>query len=120
MSNTVSRTRKLTGIAMLSAVSVVLASAGYPGSYEKGFEISGIADAEALEGVTVYHAGTALRDGKIVTNGGRVLNVTALGDSFEAARNRAYEACELISWDGMTYRKDIGARALRGRDAWEV
>ena len=102
------------------AVSVVLASAGYPGSYEKGFEISGIANAEGLEGVTVYHAGTALRDGKIVTNGGRVLNVTALGDSFEAARNRSYEACELISWEGMTYRKDIGARALRGRDAWEV
>ena len=102
------------------AVSVVLASAGYPGSYKKGFEIFGIADAEALEGVTVYHAGTKVDDtGALVTNGGRVLNVTALGDSFEAARDLAYEACGKISWEGMTYRRAIGARALRGRAAWD-
>jgi len=101
------------------AVSVVLASAGYPGSYEKGFEITGIEAAEALPGVTVYHAGTAERDGKIVTNGGRVLNVTALGPDFESARNRAYEACDLIDFTGKTLRRDIGARALRGRAAWD-
>ena len=100
------------------AVSVVLASKGYPGSYEKGFEITGIEDANALEGVTVYHAGTKLEDGKFYTNGGRVLNVTALGESFEAARDLAYKACDLIDWDGKTLRRDIGARALRGRDRW--
>lgn len=102
------------------AVSVVLTSAGYPGSYEKGKEISGIEAAEALEGVTVYHAGTKLEDGKLVTNGGRVLNVTAVADSFEGARELAYKACELIDFEGKTLRHDIGARALRGRDAWEV
>ena len=102
------------------AVSVVLTSAGYPGSYEKGKEITGIEDAEALEGVTVYHAGTKIEDGKLVTNGGRVLNVTAVADSFEGARELAYKACELIDFEGKTLRHDIGARALRGRDAWEV
>ncbi len=102
------------------AVSVVLASDGYPGSYEKGFEITGIDDANALEGVRVYHAGTKLADGKFYTNGGRVLNVTALGQSFEAARDRAYEACDLINWDGKFMRRDIGARAMRGRSAWEI
>ncbi len=102
------------------AVSVVLASDGYPGSYAKGFEITGIDDANALEGVRVYHAGTKLEDGKFYTNGGRVLNVTALGQSFEAARDRAYEACDLINWDGKFMRRDIGARAMRGRSAWEI
>ena len=102
------------------AVSVVLTSAGYPGHYEKGKEISGIEDAEALEGVTVYHAGTAVVDGRLVTNGGRVLNVTAVADSFEGAREQAYRACDLIHFEGKTLRRDIGARALRGRDAWEI
>ncbi len=102
------------------AVSVVLTSAGYPGSYEKGKPITGIADAETLEGVTVYHAGTKLIAGELVTNGGRVLNVTAVADSFEAAREKAYRACELIDFEGKTLRHDIGARALRGRSAWEV
>ena len=102
------------------AVSVVLTSAGYPGSYEKGKPIRGIADAEALEGVTVYHAGTKLVGGELVTNGGRVLNVTAVADTFEHAREQAYRACELIDFEGKTLRHDIGARALRGRDAWEV
>lgn len=94
------------------AVSVVLTSAGYPGSYEKGKVITGIERAEALEGVTVYHAGTALRDGELVTAGGRVLDVTAVAPIFEEARERAYAACELIDFDGKTYRSDIGARAL--------
>jgi phosphoribosylamine--glycine ligase len=99
------------------AVSVVLASEGYPGSYEKGKPITGIEAAEALDGVTVYHAGTKLlADGTLVTDGGRVLNVTALGSSFVQARERAYEACALISFEGRWYRHDIGARVLKGRE----
>ena len=102
------------------AVSVVLASAGYPGSYPKGLEISGIERAEALPGVTVYHAGTTLDEqGVLRTSGGRVLNVTALGATFAHARERAYEGCDLIEFDGKMLRRDIGARALRGRSAWE-
>ena len=102
------------------AVSVVLTSAGYPGSYEKGKPITGIEQAEELEGVTVYHAGTKTIAGELVTNGGRVLNVTAVADTFEHARERAYRACDRIEFEGKTLRRDIGARALRGRDAWEV
>ena len=102
------------------AVTVVLTSAGYPGSYEKGKVITGVEDAEAMDDVTVYHAGTALTDaGELVTSGGRVLDVTALGDTFEAARDRAYAACEKIQFDGKTLRHDIGLRALRGRAAWD-
>lgn len=101
------------------AVSVVLTSAGYPGSYEKGKVITGIEDAEAMENVTVYHAGTAVNDaGELVTAGGRVLDVTALGETFEAARDLAYAACEKISFEGKTLRRDIGLRALKGREAW--
>ena len=96
------------------AVSVVLTSAGYPGSYEKGKVITGIEKAEELEGVTVYHAGTAVsEDGSIVTSGGRVLDVTAVAPTFEEARARAYEACELIDFEGKTYRSDIGLRAVK-------
>lgn len=95
------------------AVSVVLTSAGYPGSYEKGKVITGIERAEELPGVTVYHAGTALRDGELVTNGGRVLDVTAVAPTFEEARAQAYRACELIDFDGKTYRSDIGMRAIK-------
>lgn len=102
------------------AVSVVLTSKGYPGSYEKGKPIRGIEEAEKLEGVTVYHAGTKTIAGELVTNGGRVLNVTAVADTFEHAREQAYRACDLIDYEGKTLRHDIGARALRGRDAWEV
>lgn len=102
------------------AVSVVLASEGYPGSYERGKVILGVSDAEELEGVIVFHAGTALNpDGELITAGGRVLNVVALGDTFEEARDRAYEACEAIKFEGMQYRSDIGKRALIGRSAWE-
>lgn len=102
------------------AVSVVLTSAGYPGSYEKGKVITGIEDAEALDGVTVYHAGTREQDGQILTNGGRVIDVTALGATFEEARNLAYAACEKIDFEGKTLRHDIGLRALRGRSAWDA
>lgn len=102
------------------AVSVVLTSAGYPGSYEKGKVITGIEDAEALGGVTVYHAGTREQDGQILTNGGRVIDVTALGTTFEDARNLAYAACEKIDFEGKTLRHDIGLRALKGRSAWDA
>lgn len=102
------------------AVSVVLASEGYPGSYEKGKVILGLEEAQDLDGVIVFHAGTALNpDGELITAGGRVLNIVALGDTFEEARNRAYEACELIKFEGVQYRSDIGRRALQGRSAWE-
>lgn len=102
------------------AVSVVLASDGYPGSYEKGKVILGVEDAQSLDEVIVFHAGTALNpDGELITAGGRVLNVVALGDTFEEARNRAYEACDLIKFEGVQYRSDIGKRALQGRSAWE-
>lgn len=102
------------------AVAVVLTSAGYPGSYEKGKVITGVEDADALDGVTVYHAGTAVTDtGELVTSGGRVLAVTALGDTFEEARDLAYAACEKIDFEGKTLRHDIGLKALRGREAWD-
>lgn len=99
-------------------VGVVLASDGYPGSYEKHKEVGGIEEAEA-NGARVYHAGTVLEDGKLYTNGGRVFCVSALGDSFEAARDAAYEACEKVSFDNKFLRHDIGARAARGRDRWD-
>lgn len=95
------------------AVCVVLASDGYPGSYEKGKVILGIEEAEALDGVTVFHAGTAFnQDDELVTNGGRVLNVVALADTFEDARELAYEACDKINFEGKQYRHDIALRAL--------
>ena len=103
------------------AVSVVLVSEGYPGSYEKGKAIAGIVEAEEVPGVTVYHAGTALaNDGTLVTAGGRVLDVTAVAPTFEEARAAAYAACDRIAFEGKTLRRDIGAKALRGREAWEV
>ena len=95
------------------AVCVVLASDGYPGSYEKDKVILGIEEAEELDGVTVFHAGTAFnQDDELVTNGGRVLNVVALGDTFEEAREQAYEACDKINFEGKQYRHDIALRAL--------
>ena len=96
---------------------LVLTSAGYPGHYERGKVICGIDDANAMEGVIVYHAGTTLDDGgRVLTAGGRVLDVTAVAATFEDARNRAYEACDRISFEGKTYRHDIGIKAIRGRD----
>ena len=106
-----------------AAACVILASGGYPVAYEKGKPISGLVDGQlpGEENVTVYHSGTAItEDGQLVTNGGRVLAVTALGDTFENARNLAYEACEKIDFEGKTLRHDIGLRALRGRDAWDA
>ena len=102
------------------AVTVVLTSAGYPGSYEKGKLITGLDEADAMENVTVYHAGTKAEGDKVFTSGGRVLAVTALGDTFESARDLSYAACEKIDFEGKTLRHDIGMRALRGRDAWDA
>ena len=89
---------------------VVIASGGYPGSYPKGLEISGLDENGQAQGVTVYHAGTKLDDGKFLTNGGRVLGVTALGETLEEALNKAYAAVEGITFDGAFYRRDIGRR----------
>lgn len=94
-----------------AAVCVVLASGGYPGSHETGFPITGIEAAEAQPGVAVFHAGTALRDGRLVTRGGRVLGVTALGADIPAAIAAAYAAVAAIRFDGMHFRRDIGHRA---------
>lgn len=95
------------------AVSVVLASAGYPGSYESGKRITGIDEAAQMPGITVYHAGTKLTaEGNVLTAGGRVLDVTAVAPTFAEARERAYAACELIDFEGKQFRTDIGARAL--------
>ncbi|MEW6500936.1 MAG: phosphoribosylamine--glycine ligase [Thermodesulfobacteriota bacterium] len=94
-------------------VCVVMAAGGYPGSYEKGKVIRGIAAAEEVTGVKVFHAGTAMKDGAIVTAGGRVLGVTAIADDLAAAIARAYEAVGRISWEGCQYRRDIGQKALR-------
>jgi phosphoribosylamine--glycine ligase len=96
-----------------ASVCVVMSSEGYPGSYEKGRQITGIAEAEKLEDVKVFHAGTALQAGKLVNAGGRVLGVTALGQSIRDAQQRAYQACEKIHWPGCYYRKDIADKAIR-------
>ena len=98
-------------------VGVVLASDGYPGSYEKGKEVTGIEEAEA-QGALVYHAGTKAEDGKLLTNGGRVFCVSAMGASFEEARDKAYAACDKVCFENKFLRRDIGGRALRGRDRW--
>ncbi len=99
-----------------ACVTVVVASAGYPGEYRTGFEVSGLEEAEAVPGVTVFHAGTAVREGKVVTAGGRVLAVSGLGATLAEARDRAYEACSRISFQGMHYRRDI-ARAAAEEEA---
>jgi len=96
-----------------AAVCVVMASAGYPGSYAKGKVISGLDDAAALPDVKVFHAGTALAKGHVVTNGGRVLGVTAWAGDLAAARDRALEAVARIRFEGAQYRRDIAAKALR-------
>ena len=93
------------------AVCVVMASKGYPGHYEKGKVITGLDEAEAT-GAVVFHAGTKSADGAIVTNGGRVLGVTALGANVKEAAANAYKAVKCIHFDGATYRNDIAYRAI--------
>ncbi|MDD6728867.1 MAG: phosphoribosylamine--glycine ligase [Eubacteriales bacterium] len=94
---------------------VIMASGGYPKSYPKGIEITGLESGQ-LDGVTVYHAGTAIEDGKLVTSGGRVLGVTALGKTLDEALDKSYKAVEKITFEGAHYRKDIGQRALKALD----
>lgn len=94
------------------AVCVVMASGGYPGSYEKGKKINGLEAAGELSDVVVFHAGTSEKDGEIVTSGGRVLGVTALGENIRQAQRRAYEAAEKIEFEGAYYRSDIAAKAI--------
>jgi phosphoribosylamine--glycine ligase len=103
------------------ACCIILCSGGYPGAYEKGKEITGIEEAEKVPDVVIFHAGTITADGRgynaderrLVTSGGRVLGVTATGETLKAALDKAYEAAGKIHFDGMYYRKDIGAKALR-------
>lgn len=90
---------------------VVIASGGYPKSYPKGLEITGLTNGQT-EGVTIYHAGTAIKDGKLVTSGGRVLGITALGSDLKDALTKSYAAADKINFENKHYRKDIGKRAL--------
>jgi phosphoribosylamine---glycine ligase len=96
-----------------AAVTVVMASGGYPGTFEMGKRITGLEDAAKIAGVKVFHAGTTSRDGSFYTAGGRVLGVTARAAELQVAVHRAYEACARIAFEGARYRKDIAARALK-------
>jgi phosphoribosylamine---glycine ligase len=100
-----------------AALTVVLAAKGYPGAYEKGSEIRGLDEAAHIEGVEVFHAGTMAREGRIFANGGRVLNICALGRDVREAQARAYEAVSRIDWPGGFYRHDIGWRAIAREEA---
>ncbi len=92
---------------------VVCSSAGYPGEYQKGKEISGLAEAAKIKDAVVFHAGTRISQGKCLTSGGRVLGVTGLGRTIKDAVNKAYQAVEKINFEGMHYRRDIGAKAIK-------
>jgi len=94
------------------AVCVVMASEGYPGDYAKGHPIRGLAEAAQVPDVKVFHAGTTLKNGQVVTSGGRVLGVTALGNSIPLAKLQAYTAVKRIRWDGAWCRKDISDKAV--------
>jgi len=94
-----------------ASLGVVLAAGGYPGSYAKGDVINGL-DTTQAEGVKVFHAGTQLKDDAVVTSGGRVLCICALGEDVADAQRRAYEAVGKISWKNVYYRRDIGHRAI--------
>lgn len=100
---------------MRPAVSVVATSKGYPGKYDVGLPITGIAQADAMPDVKVFHSGTKLEGEKLLTDGGRVLSVTALGETIEEAQRRAYRAMEMIHFDGMHYRRDIAHQAIAPR-----
>ena len=100
-----------------AAVCVVMASGGYPGRYEFGKVITGLEEANAMPDVVVFHAGTKAVGDDVVTAGGRVLGVTALGDTFQDARKRCYDAVDKIHFDGAYFRKDIGAQAMAGKNS---
>ncbi|MEW6615057.1 MAG: phosphoribosylamine--glycine ligase [Thermodesulfobacteriota bacterium] len=95
-----------------AAVCVVMTSGGYPGSYQKGFDITGLEEISKIPGVEVFHAGTVIKDGKIISDGGRVLGVTALEYGIKDAIGLAYRAVKNIHWEGVYYRQDIGRKAL--------
>ena len=95
------------------ALSLTLAAGGYPGKYATGTPITGVEEARRIEGVQVFHAGTALKDGQLVTAGGRVLSVAGRGPTLKEAKERVYEAARYISFEGMHYRGDIGWRGLK-------
>jgi len=95
-----------------ASVCVVMASRGYPGDYERGKAIEGLEKVSRMKDVFVFHAGTALKDGQMITNGGRVLGVTGLGEDIPRAIERTYQAVKKISWEGAQYRTDIGRKAL--------
>jgi phosphoribosylamine--glycine ligase len=95
-----------------AALTVVMAANGYPGAYEKGTEIKGLEEAARVPGVQIFHAGTVDRGGRILANGGRALNVSALGKDVREAQARAYEAAQRIDWPGGFFRRDIGWRAI--------
>ena len=97
------------------AVCVVMASGGYPGSYEKGKKITGLEEAGKAKDVVVFHAGTIEKDGDVVTNGGRVLGVTAVGATIADAKARAYEAVDKIRFDGAYCRRDIADKAIKNK-----
>jgi len=96
-----------------AAVCVVMASGGYPGTFEKGLPISGLDDAAKLDDLIVFHAGTVAKDGQVVNNGGRVLGVTGLGGSVASAIDKAYQGVKLITWQDTHFRSDIGQKALK-------
>jgi phosphoribosylamine---glycine ligase len=94
------------------ALTVIMATKGYPGDYGKGSVITGLDEAAKIDGVEIFHAGTAAKDGKLIANGGRVLNVCASGKTVSEARQRAYQAVDLIKWPEGFCRRDIGWRAV--------
>ena len=95
------------------SIGVVMASKGYPGKYEKGKVITGIEEAEKDPDIVVFHSGTDIKDGKLITNGGRVLTVTAIGDTLKEAKEKVYRAVEKIHFEGAHYRKDIGDKGIK-------
>ena len=96
----------------MTAACVILISGGYPKEYKSGYEITGISNADGIDNIKVFHAGTKLENGKLLTNGGRVLCVTAIGNDLKAAIDKAYEGVAKISFKDMAYRKDIGKKGL--------
>lgn len=97
----------------MTAACVILISGGYPKEYKSGYEITGISDADGIDNIKVFHAGTKLENGKLLTNGGRVLCVTAIGDDLKSAIDKAYKGVDKISFKDMAYRKDIGKKGLK-------
>jgi phosphoribosylamine--glycine ligase len=103
--------------APIAAVSVVMAARGYPGAYATGTPIDGLLEAARVPHAAIFHAGTDIRDGQVVSNGGRVLTVCGTGPDIASARDAAYRAVAAVRWDGGMFRTDIGLRALTREQA---